>query len=126
MHVYIDGESHFIRSEAAVKEVFGEGETLESIAEKSKGLSEEDGWRVLCERQCKFFWDCKAITYDPKGRGRIKTAVRRFVYFTSFSGDDDALHSLKVTLREKGFEPRIVKEPSQLAKQRENVLRNCR
>jgi len=126
MHVYIDGESHFIRTEQAVKEVFDASATLESMIEQIETKQQEhlalNSFYALCfDRRCKFFWTDDAV---DTVWNRTKTAPDCRVYFTSFSGDEDTLHSLKVKLRNYGFEPQIVKEVRSLAKQRGTTLGN--
>ena len=111
MHIYIDGESHFIRSAECIRQVFGEESTIEALASK---LPKDFG--LTFDRRCKFFW---LSSYDLS----ISVAEKKkIVYFTSCTGDDDLLHELRSFLRAKGFEPRIIKEVGMLAKQRDNVL----
>ena len=123
MHVYIDGESHFIRSEQCVKERLGREGTLDRfvgmVSDHWQRLKQELDVRVdffiVLEHRCKFFWNgdlYPSLSNCPK------------VYFTSFAGDEDALHGLRVSLRAAGFEPQIIKERSLLAKQRGNALGN--
>ena len=111
MHVYVDGESHFIRSAECIRQVFGEESTMETLATK---LPKDFG--LTFDKRCKFFW---LSSYD------LSISVvekKKLVYFTSCTGDDDLLHELRSFLRAKGFEPRIIKEVGTLAKQRDNVL----
>jgi len=122
-HVYIDGESHFIRSEQCVKEMLQRDITLadyvELMRQDRERFKQQNGIEVVYHRvvvpQCKFFWDGDA---DPS----LKEAVK--VYFTSCTGDEDALHGYRLRLRSEGFEPQIVKERASLAKQRGNSLTN--
>ena len=136
MHVYFDGESHFIRSEQCAKEVFGEEFTLEAVAQKGKQKYEEltqNSGRtklfqyllVLVEPRCKFFWDSSTLAYSGlPGRDQKPVVASHMVYFSSCTGDEDTLHAVRVLLRDNNFEPQIVKERAQLAKQRENTLGN--
>jgi uncharacterized LabA/DUF88 family protein len=111
MHTYIDGESHFIRSEQCISQVFGEKVTMESLL----GMVPKD-FGIAVDRRCKLFW---LSMYDR----RISLGGKnKLVYFTSCAGDEDLLHALRVSLRAKGFEPRLGKEASMLAKQRDHVL----
>ena len=48
--------------------------------------------------------------------------VQRAMYFTSVVGDELALHNLMVTLRNFDLEPSIVRERSELAAHRQNLL----
>ena len=123
MNVYVDGESHFIRCEQAVKEVFGASATFESVIEKNEATQRQPlAYSVLSfDRRCKFVWSHDAI--EVSWMRKVTTIVDR-VYFTSFSGDEDTLHSLKVKVRNCNFEPQIVKEVRSLAKQRGTALGN--
>ena len=124
-HVYVDGESHFIRSEQCVKAALGSEATLANYVERMHQNWENDrrgtGVTVVCALavmpECKFFWDGDA---DPSLLDAAK------VYFTSYSGDDDGLHSCRVRLRNAGFEPQIVKELGSLAQHRKSALADQR
>ena len=119
-HVYIDGESHFIRSEQCVKEVLRRdialADYVELMQQDRESFKQQNGVEVVSHLvvvpQCKFFWDGDA---DPS----LMEATK--VYFTSCTGDEDALHAYRVHLRSEGFEPQIVKERGSLAKQRGNA-----
>lgn len=144
MYVYFDGESHFIRSEQCVREVFGKDVTLEAVAErgarkydelaqehkdspgpKSAGLYFLEGFKILVERRCKLFWDRNTFSFTASARrGGGAVTPSNMVYFSSCAGDEDLLHTLRVLVRDNGFEPQITKERAQLAKQRENMLGN--
>ncbi len=53
----------------------------------------------------------------------MNPGASRAYYFTSAGGDDTSLFNVKVTLRTFELEAMILPERSQLAKQRQNVLR---
>jgi uncharacterized LabA/DUF88 family protein len=117
VHVYIDGESHFIRSEQCVKDVMGESVTLKDVAERmAKRWDEEKKPEVsppiIVEPRCKFYWDPVGFDKSPK------------VYFTSCTGNDDLLHTLRVFVRGQSFEPQIIKERNDLSKQRAHMFGN--
>jgi hypothetical protein len=95
----------------------GESVTLKDVAERMAKRWEEVkkpevGPPIIVEPRCKFCWGLVDLGRAPK------------VYFTSCVGDDDLLHDLRVFIREQSFEPQIVKERSDLARQRANVLGN--
>src|SRR5262245_60280689 len=107
VYVYVDGESHYIRSEVAWRKLHGPGARLDRLryaATAGDGL-------VLIEPKAKVFWT-----------RRLSPGVQRTYYFTSFVGDHPALHELRKTLRNFGLEPSIFSERNQLAKQRQNLL----
>jgi uncharacterized LabA/DUF88 family protein len=52
----------------------------------------------------------------------MNPGVHRAYYFTSAVGDDPALHSIKITLRNFDLEPYVFSELKQQARQRQNVL----
>lgn len=105
--VYIDGESHFIRSENAWRHLHGE----EACLDRLRYAGQADDRLVLVLPKAKVFWT-----------RRMNPDVERATYFTSAVGDDAALHEMMVTLRDFGLEPAIVPERSDLRAQRLNVL----
>jgi len=124
--IYVDGENHFIRSERCCKKAFGEGIRLDQIISRHekaapKGFPEKSERILLLEKKCRFFWDSWLAHWARDSYG-LRYMVNSGVYFTSFSGSDDDLHGMRVTVRQFGFEPVILKEPAQLAKQRSNTL----
>jgi uncharacterized LabA/DUF88 family protein len=106
--VYIDGESHYIRSEHTWRQLHGE----EACLERLRYVNQADDRIVLVLPEAKVFWT-----------RRMNPNVLRATYFTSASGDEPALHKLKVALRDFGLEPSIVKETKELRSQRQNLLK---
>ncbi len=107
-YVYIDGESHYIRSENALRKMFGEETHLDQLR-----YSDEDDERlILVKPKAKIFWT-----------RRMNPDVQRAIYFTSASGDAPAQHEMKIALREFGLEPHIVQERSDLKSQRHNLFK---
>ena len=49
--------------------------------------------------------------------------LERKYYFTTYTGTPDGLHQAKVHMRNAGFEPHVVLEEKDLAKQRANALK---
>lgn len=113
MHLYIDGESHFVRTEQCVKSILGEGVTLESLTRH----------QLLVDPRCEFFWD-KFYRWNERLRLNDTVAPKR-IHFSSCSGDDDLLHTVRSEVRKHDFEPQITREQRQLAKQRENLLKEA-
>ena len=124
---YVDGESHFIRSEACWKKMHGAEAELEDIVHYAHGpcsvtYPDADKPHIRIDRRGKFFWDT-FYPYVPPSQSpfhaqRINTAV----YYTDFSGNDPDLHAVRVSIRKNGFDPQVIKERSQLAKHRDNRL----
>jgi uncharacterized LabA/DUF88 family protein len=126
-YVYVDGESHFIRSDASWKKLRGQEAELEDIIhhlESAESANYPDSNKPLIrlERRGKFFWD----TYYPLliGRPFHQTYIDGAVYYTDFSGNDPEMHEVRVFIRKQGFDPQVVGERGQLARHRENRLKN--
>ena len=109
--VYVDGESHFVRSETAWHEIHGEAFGLDRL----RYVGETDDRLVLVDSMAKVFWTRK-----------MNPGVKRATYFTSAVCDDSALHNLKVTLRRFDLESYIVHERRTLADRRKNALETKR
>lgn len=105
--VYIDGESHFIRSENAWRSLHGPEASLDCI----RYVGQPDERLVLVLPKAKVFWTRK-----------MNPDVKRAIYFTAGFGDAASLHEIKVKLRAFDLEPSIIPERRDLALQRQNVL----
>ena len=105
--IYVDGESHFIRTEDAWRNIHGDGARLERLRYVDQG----DSRLVLVLPGAKVFWT-----------RRMNPNVERAIYFTSAPGDETFLHETSVTLRNFGLEPAIVTERKDLKAQRQNLL----
>lgn len=120
VYIYVDGESHFVRSAACWARLSG-GKPLDAItqdARRIEGLGHpRRGPRYTVLPKAKLFWDA----HSPSG---FASDIYRAVYFTSSTGDDNELHEIRVAIRGIGFEPQVVKEPKNLADQRANLLNN--
>lgn len=127
VNIYIDGESHFIRSEACFHNLHS-NKPLESAVYSPPALgimsypNKNETIPILrVKRECKFFWDRQYAAYlNDLGLRSINRDIRKAVFFSSFSGNEDRLHSIRVFIREEGFEPRIIHERKQLEKRRDN------
>jgi hypothetical protein len=106
-YVYVDGESHFIRSQDAWRKLKGDFACLEQL----RYVGQTDDQLILVDSAAKVFWT-----------RRMNPDAERAYYFTSTVGDVPGLHRIKVALRNFGLEPSVILERRQLAKQRENVL----
>jgi uncharacterized LabA/DUF88 family protein len=106
-YVYIDGESHYIRSEKAWQIVHGDNASLDQL----RYVGDPDDRLVLVIPRAKVFWTRK-----------MNPGATRAVYFTSASCDEPDMHKIKLSLRDFGLEPVVVHEPSKLAAQRLNLL----
>ena len=106
--VYIDGESHFVRSEKAWCKIHSECESLDAITTRH-----ESGPPLLLDQRCKVFW---SRIFSP--------GAHRVVYFSAFSGDSVNLHEVRKSIRDFGLEPNIYHEPGDLRKHRNNALKN--
>jgi len=119
-YIYIDGESHFIRSEQCWKAKYGMDARLTEVGFpppfKSGGCVIEPNARV--------FWDKNVLWQQPQRDFVEGTMVLRATYFTAMTGDPDALHETQTRVRAADLEPVIVHELKQLFTQRENTLLN--
>jgi uncharacterized LabA/DUF88 family protein len=107
IYVYVDGESHFLRSENAWRKLRGPTACLDRL----RYLGEADNKLILVDSKAKVFWT-----------RRMNPGVHRTYYYTSVSGDNTALHNARVTLRNFDLEPCVFHERAQLAKQRQHTL----
>ncbi len=108
-YVYVDGESHYIRSEFAWRKLHGQGASLDCL----RHIGQTDDKLVLVNSAAKVFWTRKK---NP--------SAGRAYYFTALVGDEPALYAMKVALRDFELDPMIVRELKQLNAQRSNVLQN--
>ena len=108
-YVYIDGESHFIRSEQAWRALHGQGADLGQL----RYITQSDDALVLVEPKAHVFWTRK-----------MNPGVDRTIYFTAAACDDNTMHEYKVRLRSFDLDPHILKEPRNLADRRRNYLSN--
>ncbi|APW63201.1 hypothetical protein [Paludisphaera borealis] len=74
-YLYVDGESHFIRSQEAWKQIHGDQALLEQLRYKG----ESDSRLILVQPRAKVFWTRK-----------MNPSVKRAVYVTAMSGDPSA------------------------------------
>jgi uncharacterized LabA/DUF88 family protein len=124
-NIYVDGESHFIRSEQCFQKLYGDQFYLESAEyppPRFAGRSYPDGHPpiLLIDRQSKFFWDKYYVAFLQDEPLLLSIPdVNKAFYFSSACGDENQLHTIKARIRREWFEPEIVHEPRQLAKQRE-------
>jgi NYN domain len=125
VYVYVDGESHFIRSEDRWKKLHGEEADLKTVAPIDPILTAYSypvGLPpIRLDRRMKFFWDTYIphLLRPPLGPWPIGGAI----YFTDFSGDDNEMHDVRVALRKNAFEPQVIRERNALAKHRDNRLK---
>jgi uncharacterized LabA/DUF88 family protein len=100
IYVYVDGESHYIRTESKAREVFGCG-SLEEVRPMT-GLGSGPAFFTARE-DCSFVWDSGYCDHLYPSRK---------YYFTAFSGDEKVAHDIKAFLRgsNRGFDPEIIKE----------------
>jgi len=105
--VYIDGESHFIRSQNAWRQLHGDNASLEHLRCNAK----TDNGLVLVDLKAKIFWT-----------RQMCPEAHRSYYFTSLSGDTTALFDVQVALRNFDLDPMVLPEHGQRAKQRQNQL----
>jgi uncharacterized LabA/DUF88 family protein len=94
IYVYIDGESHFHRSECAWQGIHGSEASLEQVR-----YVREPADLVFVESKAKVFWT-----------RRLSPGADRAYYFSSTFGDPAAHHDIQKRLRQFGLESQIVLE----------------
>jgi len=134
LYVYVDGESHFIRSEESWKRAKGNAATLEVLADTcpaspgrhvNRPFPERhsgDHRRFHLKREAGFFWD----SFLPGLSGIPNPRVSSAVYFTACSGDEADVHAARVQIRSWGFEPCVIEETSDMRQQRANRREQAR
>src|SRR5712691_10953663 len=97
VYVYVDGESHFVRSAALWKKLHGDCAELSQISSAEPGTGscaypDTEKPYTRLEAHAKFFWDTRYPQWAPYPfRER---SVDGAVYFTAYSGDPDGYHSV--------------------------------
>jgi uncharacterized LabA/DUF88 family protein len=125
LYVYVDGESHFIRSERCWQRINDKQVSLELIQPNQNTghlyfTYPPNCPRIGIVRNVKFFWDAEFVL--PILAQDHRPTVARAVYFTSMTGGDDLIHEAQVAIRSRGFEPQVIQELKTLADQRANLL----
>jgi uncharacterized LabA/DUF88 family protein len=133
VYIYVDGESHFIRSEKAWQEIHGQDASLEHARPNSHVLVSHcifSPATVFADDHYRLFFDAHSIFSNiyhlPRlrgpGYGVLPATMHRAVYFTSISGDSPELHRAQAALRNHGFEPWVKHEKRALKQQRDAAL----
>jgi uncharacterized LabA/DUF88 family protein len=134
IYVYVDGESHYLRSEKCWQTINNDPSLSLETANPTKrpaalvqSLLTKSAQTLTFHAKGKVFWDAHCVNdfvlHSAGLPDQISARIiSRATYFTSLVGDDDALHSLRLLIRWAGLEPVVLPEPSALAAQRQNVL----
>jgi uncharacterized LabA/DUF88 family protein len=112
LYVYVDGESHYTRNVAKMKEKFGPDVDLSKVRTRTG---------VYVKHECVFFWDREYNSlYAPPQPFRM-------VYFAAYTGEHDNIHALSEYVRGvKGFEPQLIKEDKDIRKRRKEQLEEAK
>lgn len=128
IYAYVDGESHFVRSESLWKELHGADARLSDVVSDSPGVGSSaypipGRPYIRIDESAKFFWDTRYpdVAPHPFKHHNIQGAA----YYTAFSGDKAGHHAACVNIRKNGFDPRVTHELSQLAGRRNNSISNA-
>ena len=108
IYVYVDGESHYIRNEDKAKKL--EGFTSLGRVQRT---GNSQGHDLAVRDDCHFIWDSEYLQ---------QLYPDRRVYFTAYTGNDAGFHDAHVFLRQKQFEPFIIKEDKGLRERRKSKL----
>jgi uncharacterized LabA/DUF88 family protein len=122
-NIYVDGESHFVRSENCWRKIHGEKSFLEDIEYIDPGRRCSNifwGPTLTVNSEAIFFWDSSFAGLHKTQRHYV---IGRAIYFTACTGDDNAGHRLRVFIRKQDFEPQVIIELKKLADQRANLLK---
>jgi uncharacterized LabA/DUF88 family protein len=114
IYVYVDGESHYAMSEKCMKRAIGKHALMENLTHLKIG----ERYQVFHNANAKLFW-CGDFLDKVNIEAQL---VARSVYFTVYHGQNTDLHTAKTYIRTAGFEPWIVHEQKDLAKQRDKQL----
>lgn len=110
-YVYVDGENHFIRVAARLRERFGKTIDLSRV----RTGRDHDRGELFVNPDCSFLWDGQILpTYAAP-------AMRR-VYVSAYSGEHEQHDHLCEWVRNKGFEPVLAKEEKRRRDGRRNDL----
>jgi uncharacterized LabA/DUF88 family protein len=114
IYAYVDGESHYMRSLDAWRKAYGQDAELSEIIYKSNR-----SLQISAEPAYQFFWDefYQHLTPSPFNQYPF---IRK-VYFAALTGTEDSFHEACVAIRQKGFEPHVVRESKDLAERRKNT-----
>ena len=117
-YLFVDGENHFIRSQAAAEDVIGSPKAAEAFAlaqidvgsstrfpAKAGGSS-----RFLWRPDLQLFWDRTSLA-TAFGYELSQVRLSRAVYSCAFTGEDSKIHQARVGLRQHDFEPIVIHEP---------------
>jgi uncharacterized LabA/DUF88 family protein len=126
-YLYVDGESHFIRSQESWKTLYTKRATsLEELAATNPSdidapyrhlrFRQEYPSRFAIQMDAKFYWDKSALCYV----GPPASIPSRAVYVTSCRNDGTTPHQTRTFIRQAGFEPVVLEERSSLQRQRES------
>lgn len=121
IYTYVDGESHFIRTQAAFREVHGDSVDLTASVyvnntTGSAAFPDEGKPYLRVLPAAKFFWD---VNYPFAAPGRLCGAyISSAAYFTAVSGDLATYHEACLAIRKNGFFPHVIHESTQLATRR--------
>ena len=129
IYVYVDGESHFVRSQALWRRLHGDDAQLSEITStltvaNKNAYPDRYNPKIRLEPRAKFFWDIGYQTIAP--RPYTSLSIDGAAYFTSFSGDEDGYHAACVAVRAQRFDPQITRERAQLSDQRRRNLQQAR
>lgn len=108
--VYIDGESHYIRSEKVWRSIHGDSACLGHL----RYVGQTDDQMVLVIPDANVFWT-----------RRMSAGVERATYFTSTVCSPDTMHDIRLKLRRFGLEPHVILESKPLSERRQNILRDA-
>ncbi len=106
-YVYIDGESHFMRSEAAIKTKLGRSVQL------CAHIKPRPGERLIVVQAGRVFWS-----------SQFWPGAERYYYFTSMVGDPNLVDGLRLKLRDHNLEPLVFPERKTLRDRRNNTLQS--
>jgi len=127
IYAYVDGESHYIRTQAEFRATHGESADLASAvyihtSTGSAAYPDQSKPYLRVIPSAKFFWD---TNYPFAGPGSLAGQyISSAAYFTAVSGDSSAFHDACLAIRRNGFFPHVIHEPTQLANRR-NEKRNA-
>jgi uncharacterized LabA/DUF88 family protein len=120
-YLYVDGESHYIRSREFWKSIHGDDAELDEVHFKGQGTPSHTAMMpgIHVNAKASFFYDGRFTAWNHEENSSHQ--IGRAVYFTSCVGGEPELHEVRTIIRECEFEPHVVQEKKQLSDQRANV-----
>lgn len=121
-YLYVDGENHYRRTQAAFQT---EHEVADLKDLNAQWACPETGsmTKVFVDDPGRVFWTPYFLVHFRSGF-HPDHYVRRAMYFTTIVGQNDKQYPLELYIRQFGFDPFVIQELKDLATKRGNIFRD--